>query len=45
MYKTSCGKKERYDAPIEVGMCFAPEPTDDGRKFCTYCGKRIKVIK
>lgn len=42
-WKTNCGKRIYCEAPEEVGMSFAPLPTDDDCKFCTYCGKEIKL--
>lgn len=45
VYSTDCGKTVRYEAPIEVGISFAPSPTDGGSKFCTYCGGKIKAHK
>ena len=44
-WKTSCGKNIRIDAPEEVGMSFAPLPTDGGGIYCTYCGKKIMLKK
>lgn len=44
-WKTSCGKSIRINAPEEIGMSFAPLPTDDGARFCTYCGKPIMLRK
>lgn len=42
-YKTTCGKSVSYEVPEEVGMCFAPLPTDNGNKYCSYCGGVLKV--
>jgi hypothetical protein len=43
LWTTSCGRKHYIEAPIEVGMSFAPLPNKDG-KYCHYCGKQIKVL-
>ncbi|MFT4064315.1 hypothetical protein [Paraburkholderia sp.] len=42
-WKTDCGYEIRMEAPIDVGFGFAPKPTDDGRKFCGFCGKPIEL--
>lgn len=41
-WKTSCGHKIRYNAPIEVGFSSAPLPNESG-KFCSFCGKLIEI--
>lgn len=41
-WKTECGSNIRMEAPIEVGISFAPKPNEDG-KFCYYCGKEIAL--
>lgn len=43
VWKTECGNKVYCEAPIEVGISFPPLPTDDGRKFCAYCGEKIEL--
>lgn len=40
-WKTECGKRLYYEAPEEVGFSFAPLPTDNSCKYCSYCGGEI----
>lgn len=41
-WKTQCGHEYRIDAPMEVGISFAPSPLKFG-KFCSHCGNRIEL--
>lgn len=41
-YITACGHRTRMVAPIEVGMCFTPKPTDGGVRYCKWCGGKLK---
>jgi hypothetical protein len=42
-WKTACGHQIRMEAPIEVGFSLPPLPTDDGHKFCGFCGRPIQL--
>lgn len=42
-WRTACGHRVRCEAPIEVGMSFAPLPNADGAIYCPYCGKLIEL--
>lgn len=40
-WKTECGNKFRVVAPDDIGICFAPLPTEGGKLYCPYCGKKV----
>jgi hypothetical protein len=44
-WATSCGHTVVCEAPEEVGFSFAPLPTDDGQKFCSWCGGTVQLDK
>lgn len=40
---TGCGKELLYVAPMGKGEAVPPLPTDNKAKFCTFCGKKIRL--
>lgn len=38
---TACGHRLYKEVPEEVGICFAPKPTEGGAIYCRWCGKLI----
>lgn len=41
---TECGHVVYCAAPEEVGMCFPPDPNEDG-EYCRHCGGLISLDK
>lgn len=44
-WKTACGHSLRMEAPMQIGFSFAPLPTDNGAKFCRWCGSQVDITK
>lgn len=42
-WRTGCRKRMIYETPMDFGISFAPLPTDNGVRFCQYCGGRIII--
>lgn len=42
-WMTGCGKELLYVAPLGKGEAMPPLPTDNKAKFCTFCGKKIRL--
>ena len=40
---SGCKKEILYVTPLGVGEAVPPLPTDNGARFCTFCGKKIKL--
>lgn len=43
-WRTQCGKDILYVVPLGQGVAEPPLPTGNGAKFCTFCGKPIKIL-
>ena len=42
---SGCGKEILYRSPMDQGEASPPLPTDNGAKFCTFCGKPIRLTR